>query len=352
MALPIFCLLSAIAGTLAASSTVSNIIPRRDTAGKILDSHDGNVIESPTTPGLFYLYAAGYGDCQEPKGLNGCSSWCDGCGCGFYYNHSVTLYSTTDFNTWTDHGNVLPLGYPRPNAVLFSPKVLYNAANKEYVMWYNLVPPYNYATATSPSPFGPFTTISNTTAMSTQFGHLSNNSDVGDFSLFQDDDGTAYILYSSHAHVQVERLTPDYYSSTWITTGDTSGVFPKGNEAPAMFKNNGVYYALISDSCCFCGQGGQVRAFQAAAPLGPYTYTGDITLGDNPFKTGTVTTSSQQTNVFRVGNQLIWQGDRWQSAPAPTRYKGEDFTSWFVLGFEASGAVSNITWQDSITIEL
>ncbi len=95
-----------------------------------------------------------------------------------------------------------------------------------------------------------------------------------------------------------------------------------------------------------------MRAFQALAPLGPYNYTGDITMGPNPFKTGSVTTSSQQTNVFRVGSQLVWQGDRWQSAPGPTHYKGEDFTAWFVLGFADDGSVLNVTWQDTIDISL
>ena len=334
----------------AAVSEVSNLLPRRTTAGAIIDAHDGNVVEDPLTPGLFYYFAAGYGDCEEPPGSNGCADWCDGCGCGFFNNHSVNVYSSRDFNAWTPHGNVLPLGPPRPDRVLFSPKVLYNEMNKEWVLWYNLVPPYNYAVATSPSPLGPFQTISTTTALSTQFGAKYNNSNVGDFSLFKDDDGLAYLLYSSSAHVQVERLTADYHESSWAATGDTSGVFPHGNEAPAMFKRGGIYYALISDSCCYCGSGGQVRAFQASAPLGPYAYTGDITVGKNPFGTGDVTTSSQQTNVFRVGDQFVWQGDRWQSAPAPTRYKGEDFTAWFVLGFGEGGVVQNISWVDSISI--
>ena len=348
LALLLFALCAPAANS--AVSTVSNIAPRRATDGSIIDAHDGNVVQDPHTPGLFYYFAAGYGDCREPPGLNGCATWCDNCGCGFYYNHSVNVYSTSDFVLWTAHGNVLPLGAPRPNSVLFSPKALYNARNKEWVLWFNLMPPYNYAVAVSPSPFGPFLTISNQTARSTEFGHKANNTDCGDFSLFQDDDGTAYILYSSGAHVQAERLTPDYYESTWATDGATSGVFPHGNEAPAMFKNNGIYYALVSDSCCYCGAGGQVRAFQAFQPLGPYNYTGDITLGKNPFSTGDVTTSSQQTNVFRVGSQLVWQGDRWQSAPAPNRFKGEDFTSMFVLAFGADGAVQNITWQDTIQI--
>jgi len=330
------------------SSTLSNTLPRTDTAGKIIDAHDGNIVQDPTDTTLFYYFAAGYGDCEEPKGANGCASWCDNCGCGFFYNHSVNVYSTRDFIRWENHGNVLPLGFPRPNSVLFSPKALYNKKNKEYVLWYNLMPPYNYAVATSASPFGPFRTIANTTALSTQFGKKFNNSNCGDFSLFADDDGTAYILYSSDAHAQIERLTDDYYASTWATTGDTSGVFPHGNEAPAMFKHNGRYYALISDSCCYCGSGGQVRAFVAAAPLGPYTYTGDITKGDNPFNTGQVTTSSQQTNVFSVAGQAVWFGDRWQSAPEPTRFKAQDFTFWTVLGFLADGSVQNISWSESV----
>lgn len=343
--------LLALALPAAAGTVISNILPRRDSSGSIIDAHDGNVVQDPQDPTLYYYFAAGYGECEEPKGLNGCASWCDGCGCGFFNNHSVNLYSTRDFAAWEAHGNVLPLGPPRPDRVLFSPKVLYNDANKEWVLWYNLVPPYNYAVAVSPSPLGPFNTISTTTALSTQFGHLANNSDVGDFSLFKDDDGVAYILYSAHAHVQAERLTPDFYQSTWLATGDTSGILPHGNEAPAMFKRAGVYYALVSDSCCYCGAGGQVRAFQSSNPLGPYVYTGDLTLGPNPFGTSSVTTSSQQTNVFRVGSQFIWQGDRWQSAPEPTRYKGQDFTSWFVLEFSPTdGSVSNISWADNITI--
>lgn len=128
----------------------------------------------------------------------------------------------------------------------------------------------------------------------------------------------------AHAAPQIEPLTDDYLASAWLTTGRTSGVLPHGNEAPAMFRRAGLYYALVSDSCCFCGQGGNVRAFMASSPLGPYTYTGAIAAGPNPFNNGGVSTSSQQTNVFVTrGGQFVWQGDRWQSAPVPARFKGQ-----------------------------
>ena len=132
------CLLSLTTSTWA--SNVSNVLPRLDTSGAIIDAHDGHIFFDATV-GKYLYYAAGYGPCEEPPGLNGCSSWCDGCGCGFYFNHSVNLYTTSDFVTWEAHGNVLPISGPdaRPNRVLFSPKVIRNAANGEYVMWYNLV---------------------------------------------------------------------------------------------------------------------------------------------------------------------------------------------------------------------
>ena len=127
---------SARAGT--GSVTVSNILPRVTSSGDIIDAHDGNVLYD-TASGQYFYYAAGYGDCVEPPGLNGCASWCDGCGCGFYYNHSVNLYSSSDLVTWTAHGNVMPLGGSRPNAVLFSPKVIFNAKTQTYVLWMNFV---------------------------------------------------------------------------------------------------------------------------------------------------------------------------------------------------------------------
>ena len=182
----------------------------------------------------------------------------------------------------------------------------------------------------------------------------------------------------AHAAPQIEPLTDDYLASAWLTTGRTSGVLPHGNEAPAMFKRAGLYYALVSDSCCFCGQGGNVRAFIASSPLGPYNYTGAIAAGPNPFNNGGVSTSSQQTNVFVTrGGQFVWQGDRWQSAPAPARFKGQgeeeeskrrrvppsrrgapprlpartaDFTTMFTLSFGPDGAVAPLVWADNVTV--
>ena len=329
---------------------LSNVVPRRDVNGAILDAHDGNVVYDEVGQQWLY-FAAGYGACREPDGLNGCADWTNGTSCGFFRNHSVNVYSTSDFTTWRPHGNVLPLP-ARPSAVLFSPKAVFNKKTGLWVLWINLYPPYNYAVATSASPLGPFATVNTSVALSTQFGSKYNNSNVGDFAIFVDDDETAYLLYSSDAHAQIEVLADDYLSSTWSVDGRTSGVFPHGNEAPAMFKRGELYYALVSDSCCYCGGGGQVRAFVASSPLGPYAYTGSITEGANPFNPSGVSTSCQQTLAFSVNGQVVWVGDRWQSGPEPARLKGQDFTSWFVLNFTANGTVLPIAWADNVVIDV
>jgi hypothetical protein len=131
----------------------------------------------------------------------------------------------------------------RVDRILFSPKVLYNNKTKLFVLWYNYVPNYSYGVATSSSPFGPFKTVNTTAGSSFRFGYPNNN-DIGDFSLWADEDGTGYFLYSAHDHCQVERLTDDYLASTWFTTNESSPVFPHGNEAPALFKRLYFWYAL------------------------------------------------------------------------------------------------------------
>ncbi len=264
----------------------------------------------------------------------------------------MNLFTSKDLTTWTSHGNVLPEAN-RVDAILFSPKILFNKQTATYVLWYNFVPSYSYAVSTSKSPFGPFVTVNRTVGSSFRFGY-PNNADIGDFSLWADDDGTGYMLYSAHAHCQIERLTPDYLASTWETTNQSSLVFPHGNEAPALFKRNGTWYALVSESCCYCEPGGKVHAYSAKDALGPYAYLGEIAAGTNP-QGGKIATSAQQTNVFPVTGSdgslsFMWQGDRWQSAP--DHLKSHDFTYWDILSFTATDEIERLTWRDWFTVDV
>eukprot|EP00698_Gefionella_okellyi_P002081 TRINITY_DN11960_c0_g1_i1.p1 TRINITY_DN11960_c0_g1~~TRINITY_DN11960_c0_g1_i1.p1 ORF type:complete len:390 (-),score=94.49 TRINITY_DN11960_c0_g1_i1:847-1995(-) len=356
--------------------TISNVIPRRDTAGQIMDAHDGNIF---LKDGVYYYYAASYGDCQEPAGTSGCAGAAPGA-CGFRMDHNVSLFTSTDMHTWTSHGPVMQMAQSGITGILFCPKVLYNTATQLYVLWWNWIEGSNfalsyYAVATSPTPYGPFTTVvKNVTTLA--------YADTGDFSLMQDDDGTAYVIYTSHivgsatTHVMsVEQLTDDYLSTRGAKYN--SGFFGASFvEAPALFKRNGVYYAVFGQCCCYCGEGSPVYVHTAAHPLGPYTTQNNIGAHvDNVWgisrqaalmtaargspaalkaHADVVTIPAQQTDIYLYesdeGVQFAWYGDRWQSAP--DRVKGHDFTYWSPLQFTADGNITAMVWHDSFTVNV
>lgn len=63
--------------------------------------------------------------------------------------------------------------------------------------------------------------------------------------LFVDDDGKAYHIYSSEDNLtlQIAELADDYLSHT----GKYIRIFPGGhNEAPAIFKKEGTYWMITS----------------------------------------------------------------------------------------------------------
>ena len=180
-----------------------------------------------------------------------------------------------------------------------------------------------YATATSPSPFGPFTLHSiNVTSVA--------NPNVGDFALWADDlTGAAFILYTgniSAGHLMsVEPLTPDYLST--LGSPYNSGVLGHDVEAPALFQQGGRFIASFGHTCCYCGEGSAVSFYSAPHPLGPYTLMLEVTHA----------IPAQQTNVLRYidgdgRDAFLWQGDRWQSAPDGV--KGHDLTYTGVVRFD------------------
>ena len=159
-----------------------------------------------------------------------------------------------------------------------------------------------------------------------------NGTKPGDQSLFVDDDGTAYLVYTDIAlghRVRVERLTSDWRSST----GEQSELFEPHNEATAMFKVDGTYFVTFGSNCCFCPEaGGGVRVNRATSPLGPYGFVTDINRRDD----GSLIVPGQQTHVATLpmpsGRRLLWMADLWGSRPDGV--KGHDLQHWQPLVFE------------------
>src|SRR5205807_3694591 len=116
------------------------------------------------------------------------------------------------------------------------PKVLYNSSTATYVMYLHIdSSSYGEAkvgVATSATPCGPY-------SYHNSFQPLGQQSrDIG---LFQDSDGSGYLLSEDRANgLRIDKLSADYLSVTG------SVALFADYEAPAMVRIGGTYYLLAS----------------------------------------------------------------------------------------------------------
>ena len=299
--------------------TINNVAPRRDVTGEIIDAHDGCL---QFFNGRYYLYGTAYG---KTDGMT---------------NNDFRVYSSPDLERWTFEGTLLK---ERPEAVYYRPYVVFNPNTHKYVLWYNWylkrsLEDWNgqVGVATSDTPVGPFKIINPDVRV---FGAAFR---PGDGSLFVDDDGTGYYIftaiYDGYA-VCVARLTPDYLGFT----GRASPILAKGGEAPVLFRRGNLYYALAGPLCNFCPEGSEVHVFTSTAPLGPYHERSKINYRS---ENGALTVPAQETWVARIptpeGPAFIWMADRWGSCP--DGIKGHDFQFWSgPLKFDTNGNILPIS---------
>jgi len=315
--------------------TIYNDRPRRDIHGNIVDAHE---VCLEIFEGRFYLYGTAYG-----------------ANSGFTKDNRIVCYSSPDLTEWTPHGVVAPAwdqGLVARPAVKYSPKL------GKYVLWFTA---RNFVVGLAGRPEGPFEYLPD--PPSTRFDRS------GDFNLFVDDDGSAYLISAitfsrdpgQNHHIYIERLTDDLLNGT----GEVCGPIAVNCEAPDLFRQGDLYYALFDNTCCFCPAGSGVRVYTASSPLGPFTYRGNINRRhdadprqiqsfDDDTEPGEgrcdVIIPAQQAHVTRLpttdGDRLIWIGDRWGSADDGV--KGYDYTYWSSpLEFEPDGMIRRLRWEPS-----
>lgn len=220
----------------------------------------------------------------------------------------ISCYSSKDLKHWRYEGVALAPVKGQPGndldtgRVIERPKVIYNSKSREFVMWMHIdKKDYSYSqsgVAVSDKPMGPYRYIHSVKPN----GQMSR-----DMTLFQDDDGKAYLIYSSESNntMQVCLLSRDYLSPTKTYSRILVG---RRREAPALFKSKGKYY-LITSSCTGWSPNAATYAI-AGNPLGPYKEFG------NPCKgTGAETTyGAQSTYVLPVNGRYIFMADRWNKS--------------------------------------
>lgn len=315
-------------------TTVGMIVPGEkwfDTDGNMINAHGGGILYHD---GIYYWYGEYKGDSTywNPK----VPSW----ECYRTEAGGVSCYSSRDLANWKFEGLALPSEQQDVNSelhysnVLERPKVIYNDQTKKFVMWLH-VDSHDYAkaaagVAVSDSPAGPFEYL----------GSMHPNSAMSrDMTLFKDDDGKAYHVYSSehNATLYISLLTDDYLQPTGVFTRN---FINESREAPAVFKRNGKYYILSSG--CTAWDPNQAEYAIADSMLGEWTVMGNPCSGLD----ADITFYGQSTNVLKIAGQdaYIAMFDKWNKTDLiDSRY------IWLPIEFK--GDSIDIAWQEKWSVD-
>ncbi|KAK4260186.1 hypothetical protein QN277_003333 [Acacia crassicarpa] len=226
----------------------------------------------------------------------------------------VGCYSSKDLWTWKNEGIVLAAVETNDthdlhkSNVLERPKVIYNDKTGKYVMWMHIDNAnYTKATvgvATSDTPEGPFDYLGS----QRPHGYESR-----DMTVFKDDDGVAYLIYSSEENsvLHIGPLTEDYLNVTSVMRRILVG---QHREAPALFKHQGTYYMITSG--CTGWAPNEALAHASESILGPWETMGNPCVGGNKVFRQT-TFFAQSTFVLPIPGypgSFIFMADRWNPA--------------------------------------
>jgi hypothetical protein len=317
LAIVVAAIVAPLAATTTAHAATASFAPGaawNDTSGNPLQLHGLGIIKAGGT---------WYGFGEDKNGETGANT-------SF---QDIPCYSSTNLTTWTRQGTALARqssGDLGPGRIVERPKVLHNPTTGKYVMYVHIDnSSYSEAkvgVAVSDTVCGPYTYLGS-------FQPLGQQSrDIG---LFQDTDGTAYLLTEDRANgLRIDRLSSDYLSVT-------ASVAVLGDyEAPAMVKIGATYYLLASH---LTGWSTNDDVYATAnSPSGPWS----------PFRTfapvGTNTYNTQVANIITVagtvGTTYIYAGDRWT-----TDNLGTSPLIWLPLTI--SGITVAVGWQRSWALD-
>lgn len=325
----------------------------KDVDGNYINAHGGGIL---SYNGRYYWF----GEHRPEK--------------GFSTQVGITCYSSADLKGWKYEGVALAVSEEEGvdierGCIMERPKVIYNEKTGKFVLWFHLelkgkgYGPARAAVAVSDRLEGPYRFVSsgrvcpgewpvnmigeerNATwddekykkwwtsewrqaiergmfvKRDRQDGQMSR-----DMTLFKDDDGKAYHIYSSEDNLtlQIAELTEDYLSHS----GRYIRIFPAGhNEAPAIFKKDGTYWMITSG--CTGWEPNAARLFSAPSIWGPWKQHPNPCRGEG----GDKTFGGQGTYVLPLpGNRYLFMADIWH--PKSLMYSGY---LWIPVRFDEKG---------------
>ena len=365
----IFCVWGLVMAASVGAQSLERITPGQewpDRKGEHINAHGGGLLFHE---GKYYWY----GENRPAR--------------GFTTEVGVEVYSSSDLMTWEDEGVALAVSEEAGHdiergCIMERPKVVRNPKTGKFVMLFHLeLKGKGYAAARvgfaeSDSPVGPFRFIRslrpNAGKWPTDFSRrdirkakklkeadykewwtpewreairegllLARDVPGGqmsrDMTVYVDDDGKAYHIYSAEENLTLNlaELTDDYLDYT----GRYVRIAPGGqNEAPTIFKRDGVYWMITSG--CTGWAPNEARMFKAASLWGPWEQLPSPFVGKDAKKSF----HTQGTYIFKVeGTEdgFVFMADRWN----PQSLKNSRHI-WLPIDFEADGTPV-IRWVDS-----
>ncbi|KAG5614553.1 hypothetical protein H5410_014377 [Solanum commersonii] len=275
-----------------------------DTEGNPIQAHGGGILYDSRTK-MYYWYGE-YKDGPTYHAHKKGAARVDVIG--------VSCYSSKDLWTWKNEGIVLAAEEKNETHDLYKlnvlerPKVIHNEKTGKYVMWMH-IDDANYTKASvgvaiSDLPTGPFNYL---------YSKRSHGYDSRDMTLFKDDDGVAYLIYSSEHNkdLHIGPLNEEYID---VTESMRKILIGQHREAPALFKHQGTYYMITSGCTSWSPNEALVHASESI--MGPWETIGNPCIGGNKIFRLT-TFFAQGTFVVPlsgVPGLFIFMADRWNPA--------------------------------------
>ncbi len=245
----------------------------------------------------------------------------------------ISCYSSDNLLDWKFEG--LALGADRDNPespihtskVMERPKVIFNEKTGQFVLWFHADDAnYLYAgagVAVSERPEGPFTFLK---------AIHPNRQESRDMTLFQDLDGSAYLIHSKdwNMTLDVARLTEDYL--------DVDGLYvtvlvDQEREAPALCIHEGAYY-MVTSGCTGWLPNAALYA-KCNCLLGKWRLIDNPCQGEGYRQTF----GGQSTYIFEHEGQKYLMLDHWK--PYDLQSSG-----YSILPIDFCDGVMTVKWQD------
>lgn len=298
----------------------------------LINAHGGGIIYFNET---YYWYGEYKGDSTywNPK----VPSW----ECYRTESKGVSCYSSKNLVNWKFERIVLPAELNDTTSdlhysnVLERPKVIFNEDTQKFVMWLH-IDNHDYSkacagVAISDSPNGIFQYL----------GAIRPNNEMSrDMTLFKDDNGEAYHIYSSEDNrtLYISKLTPDYLEPSGSYTRN---FIDQSREAPAIFKRNNKYYLITSG--CTGWDPNQAEYAVADSIMGEWKCMGNPCIGEG----ADITYLGQSTAVIKVENRkdaYIAMFDKWNKTDLIN-------SSYIWLPIKFNNDSISIEWRDSWSIK-